>query len=216
MAFSSCAELGLICWDTYRASGRYIRKHEIPALYVFWTICSICCSLHKAQHKEDALSQIYSSHEHNFLKIWEITLSTAWNLTKWNVPEHWDRFCFSSGLPCQRGYSEHFCLWKMHDKGLVWLHLINKYVTYMTLSEANIPPRLDNTSQHLANSYHGYQQCRYEIINRSDWCQRYPWQNWKIHSLENEEIAQYLTQYIQIFLRAFHYYNNSIYCLEVC
>lgn len=33
----------------------------------------------------------------------------------------------------------------------------------MTLADANIPPRLDDTSQHLANSYHGCQQCRYDI-----------------------------------------------------
>lgn len=52
----------------------------------------------------------------------------------------------------------------MHDKGLVRLNLINKYITYRPLAEANIPPRLDDSPQHLANGYHGCQQCRYENV----------------------------------------------------
>lgn len=149
-AFSLYTELDLICWDAYGASGKCIREHEIPAfLHFFCAIFSICYIL-PTQHKEEVFFQNYASWEHNFFKIWEIKLSTAWNLTKWNVPGHWDRFCCSSGLPCQRGYSEHLCLRKMHDKRLVWLHLINKYITSMTLAEANIPPRLADPSQHLA------------------------------------------------------------------
>jgi len=75
----------------------------------------------------------------------------------------------------------------------------------MTLAETNILPRLDDTSQHLANSYHDCQWCKYEIINWVDWFQRYPWQNSRVCSLDYEEISQYLTQYVQISMKVFHY-----------